>query len=114
MIEAKHIKESLSGLNCYRCGKSLERARFTTVAAPTTSASLALLAHVVCAKCQAQSMVTVTPSGMGAVPLVTDLTEGEFIKFVGSSEISYEEILNLHKKLKKQSIWNLMQKKEKS
>jgi hypothetical protein len=52
--------------------------------------------------------------GAGAVPLISDLQGSELKKFIGLKSVTYEEILDLHVALKKESIWNLLQKKERS
>ena len=40
-------------------------------------------------------------------------TNPEFKKFIGAKNVSYDEVLDLHIALKKETIWNLLQKKEK-
>jgi hypothetical protein len=110
MMETKQIRESLSRVVCYKCGKPLENSRFSTI----TSAPVALVAHVVCSECHAQSIVTLTTLGAGSVPLISDLRGSELKKFIGLKSVTYDEILDLHAALKKESIWNLLQKKEKS
>lgn len=108
MFETKRIKESLSEVTCYKCGKTLEGARLTSI----TEASVVLVACAVCKKCQAQNMITITPVGTGSVPLMSDLSSEEIGKFINLGSISYDEILEFHKELKKKSLWSLLQKKE--
>ncbi|KKS02864.1 MAG: hypothetical protein UV25_C0023G0001, partial [candidate division WWE3 bacterium GW2011_GWB1_42_41] len=48
------------------------------------------------------------------VPVQSDLKGTEFKKFVGIKSVSYDEVLDLHLALKKERIWNLLQKKEKN
>lgn len=79
---------------------------------PITKARLALVAHAVCPVCQAASMITITPNGSGTTPIHSDLTGNEFKKFIKAKAISYEELLELHRALKKKDIWNLIHKKE--
>lgn len=100
--------KNLGKVSCYNCGATLEKAQLIVV----TETPLALVAHATCPECDAQSMVTVTPSGIGSVPLVSDLEPNEIKKFINMELISYDEILELHKKLKKTTICNLMQQKE--
>lgn len=110
MIGTSQIKESLSRVVCHKCGKPLENSHFSTI----TSAPVALVAYVVCSECHAQSIVTLTTSGAGSVPLISDLQGSELKKFIGLKSVTYDEILDLHVALKKESVWNLLQKKEKS
>ena len=110
MIERKQIEEHLAKTFCYKCGASLDGAKLI----PISEIPLALIAHVVCPKCQAESMVTITVGGSGVMPLTSDLTGSEMKDFIGLSSTSYDEILDLHKMLKKEHIWKLLQKKERS
>lgn len=110
MLEKKFIKENLEKTLCYKCGESLAGAKIS----PITEAPVAIIAHAVCHKCQAESMVTITSSGTGSVPLISDLTTEEIKKFMNLKAISYDEIIDLHIALKKETIWKLMHKKEPS
>jgi len=101
--------KNIGKVSCYNCGATLEKAQLVVV----IETPLALVAHATCSECGAQSMVTMTPSGVGSVPLVSDLEPKEIKKFINMEPISYDEILDLHKKLKKTTICNIMQKKEK-
>ena len=109
MLEQKHINESLAKVMCSKCGTRMDGSEFI----PISEAPVAIVAHVVCAKCQAQSVVTITPTGTGIVPLVSDLVGSEIKKFLGKKSITYDEILDLHKDLKGKKIWKLLHKKEK-
>lgn len=109
MLEKKFILENLQKSSCYRCGASFEGAKLITI----TEAPIALVAHAVCASCKAESMITITPAGSGIVPLQSDLTGEEFKKFIGAKAVNYDELLDVHLSLKKQNIWNLLDKKEK-
>src|SRR3989338_3413855 len=101
MLEQKFIKEHLERTFCYKCGSSLEEAKLITI----TEAPIAMIAHAVCPKCQAESMVTITATGSGASPLVSDLTGEEFRKFLNEGSVTYDDLLSLHKSLAKESIW---------
>ena len=57
-------------------------------------------------------MVTITTAGGGVTPLLSDLNVTEFKKFMRAKSVSYDELLTLHKMLKKKSICNLLDKKE--
>jgi hypothetical protein len=109
MLENKLIKENLGKVYCHKCGGSLADAKISLI----SEASVALVAHAVCPVCSAQNMVTITPSGGGAVPVLSDLDGQEFKKFIDAKPIAYDELLDLHKQLKKTKIWNLLFKKEK-
>jgi hypothetical protein len=93
---------------CYKCGASLEKANIIVV----TETPFAFVAHATCSKCQAQSMVTVTPSAIGAVPLISDLEPEEIKRFLKMSQISYDEILDLHERLKVTDICKLLHSQE--
>lgn len=108
MQETNYIKEYLHKHNCYKCRKSLETAKLETI----TEAPLAVIAHAICSNCKAESMVTITATGGGITPLVTDLNVTEFKKFMNAKSVSYDELLDLHKMLKSKNIWNLLEKKE--
>jgi len=110
MLARKFITENLIRTRCYRCGKSLENAKLV----PISDAPVAWIAHAVCPSCKAESMVTITPTGNGIVPVKSDLTGKEFKKFLGIRAVSYDEVLDLHLAIKKENIWNLLHKKEKN
>ena len=109
MLEKKFIAENLQKTYCPKCGASLEGAQLITI----SEAPIALVAHAVCTVCKTESMVTITPTGSGSVQVQSDLTGHEFKKFLGAKNVSYDEVLNLHQQLKKDKIWNLLQKKDK-
>ncbi len=110
MLEKKFIVENLQKTLCYKCGASLGEAKLV----PLTNAQVAWIAHAVCPICKAESMVTITSAGSGITPVQSDLTGMEYKKFVGIKSVSYDELLDLHVALKKEPLWNLLQKKEKS
>jgi hypothetical protein len=99
---------NLEKVSCYGCGDTLEKADLVVI----TETPLALVAHATCSECGAQSMITVTPSGVGSVPMVSDLEPSEIKRFLDMDLISYDEILDLHKELKGTNICNLLQQKE--
>ncbi len=109
MLEKKLLTESLQRICCHKCGSSMEGASIVTV----NEAPASLIAHAVCSVCKAESMVTITPVGSGIMPVQSDLTGSEFKKFISAKAVSYDEVLDLHVALKKENIWNLMDKKEK-
>lgn len=109
MFEKKYIAENLQKTYCYKCGSSLEGAELV----PISEAPVALVAHAVCPICRAESMITITPAGSGSLPVVSDLTGEEFGKYLGTKAVGYDDVLNLHAALKKESLWNLLQKKDK-
>jgi hypothetical protein len=110
MLARKFITKNLGKTLCHRCGKSMEGAKYV----PVSEAPVEWVAHAVCPTCKAESMVTITPSGNGIVPVQSDLAGWEFKKFIGVKSVSYDELLDLHLALKKENIWNLLQKKEKN
>jgi hypothetical protein len=75
---------------------------------------VSLVAHATCPSCKAESMLTLTPTGSGVAPVYTDLTSSEIEKFTKRSVISYDDVLDLHLALKKEKLWNLLDKKEKN
>ena len=110
MVEKNYLKEYLQKTLCYKCGASLEGAKLETI----TDAPIVLVAHAICNKCEAESMVTITAAGSGVTPLLSDLSVTEFKKFMRAKSVSYDELLDLHKMLKKKSICSLLDKKENS
>jgi hypothetical protein len=110
MLENTYINEYLQKTYCYKCGASLQGAKLETI----KEAPIAFVAYAVCHKCQAESMVTITTSGGGATPLLSDLNVTEFKKFMRAKSVSYDELLDLHELLSKNNLCNLLDKKEKS
>lgn len=112
MIGRKQIEERLSKTFCYRCGGSLDGAKFT----PISEIPVATIAQVVCPQCKTESMVTITASDQdaGVSQIISDLNAAELKKFANYKSVSYDEVLDLHKLLKKKSLWKLLQKKEKN
>lgn len=109
MLGKRQILENLQGTVCPKCGASLSSAHIDTI----FEAQSSFVAHAVCSSCRASSMVTVTPTGSGTVPINSDLAGFEFKKFIAQRSVSYEDVLDLHLILKKEKLWNLMHKKEK-
>ncbi len=110
MLQKKVIKQHLEKIFCYKCGSSLGSAKLV----PISEAPLSVVAHAVCPKCQAESMVTISHTGGGSIPVMSDLTGKEIKRFLGAKSISYDELLDLHLELEKKDIWKLLHKKEKN
>jgi len=110
MIEKQYIQEQLTKTFCYKCGTSLGGASVV----PVSEMPIALIAHVTCLSCKAESVITVTMAGVGIMPIVSDLMGGELRKFVGAKNVSYDELLDLHQILKRKNLWNLLHTQEKS
>ena len=110
MVEKQYIQEHLAKTFCYKCGMSLNGANVV----PISEIPVAIIAHVTCLKCNAESIITVTMSGVGIMPIVSDLMGGELRKFVGAKNVSYDELLDLHQILKRKNLWNLLRIQEKS
>lgn len=108
MLEHTHLKTFLSKAYCRRCGTSLDTADLV----PISEMPLGLVAHAVCISCKSENMVTITTLGAGVLPLTSDLSAKELKRFVHLDNVSYEDVLALHKKLRKDSICKLLQKKE--
>jgi hypothetical protein len=108
MVEATYLKNQLSKAFCTKCGSSLGTAKIM----PVGELPLAVVAHAVCLKCNSENMVTITSLGTGVMATVSDLTSREVKKFINVANVSHEDVLSLHKLLKKKSICNLLQKKE--
>ncbi len=108
MILSTNLKIHLSKAFCPKCGSSLDTAKLV----PLTEMPLGVLAHAVCIKCKSENMVRITSMGAGVMPLVSDLQGTEVKKFVNTGNVSFGEIIELHKKLSKESICNLLRNKE--
>lgn len=108
MFEQTQLKTFLAKAFCRKCGACLDTAELV----PISELPLGMVAHAVCARCQSENMVTITTLGTGVLPLVSDLMGKEIKKFVNSENISYDDVLNIHKKLRKESLCNLLHKKE--
>ena len=109
MIVEKHITDHLSKTKCHKCGMSLDGARLT----PISKVPLALVAYAVCSNCLAESIVTITLAGSEAASGSSDLKNEELQKFLGLKPTSQDELFELHGKLKRKSIWKLLQQDEK-
>jgi hypothetical protein len=110
MIAETQINEHLSKTKCYKCGASLGGARLT----PISKVPVALIAYAVCPNCLTESIVTITLAEGGIMPIASDLKSSEMQKFIGRTPTSYDELLELHKKLKRKPIWKLLQQNEKN
>lgn len=110
MTEVQSIKNYLTKVQCAKCGADLETAKI----APLTEVPVGVIAHAICQKCKSENVVTITTLGAGVTPLVSDLMPSEVKEFVTSSSISLDDVLNLHKSLKKENVWNLLHKKDKT
>ena len=108
MLEKKELKENLEKSFCYKCGNNLAEAKIEKI----SEAPVLFVAHAVCNKCRAQSMVTISSSGTGTVPLISDMSSEEIKKVISLKSITYDEIIDLHVALTSTSIWKLLQKKE--
>lgn len=107
-MDKKVVKEHLIKAFCYKCGASLDGADVV----PIADMHIFTTAHVTCRNCQAESMLTITPNGGGVLPIATDLTPEEIKTVFSKDPISSDEVINVHKALKKEKIWNLLQQKE--
>ncbi len=110
MTEVQSLKNYLTKVQCAKCGASLDTAKI----APLTEVPIGVIAHAVCLKCKSENVVTITTLGTGVTPLISDLMTSEVKDFVTSSSISLDDVLNLHKSLKKENVWNLLHKKDKN
>lgn len=110
MILSTNLKTHLSKTLCPKCGSSLDTAKLV----PITEMPVGILAHAVCIKCKSENMVRITSMGAGVMPLISDLQGREVKKFINTGNVTFEEVIELHKKLSKESICNLLQKKEPS
>jgi len=111
MIDRKLIVENLlQRTQCHKCGGRLDQARLVTVSEDMAT----WVAHAVCPVCKAESMITITPGGGGIAPVYSDLKVSERRKFATAAPINYDDLLDLHQALKKEKIWNLLDKKDKN
>lgn len=110
MTEGTNMKNHLSKAFCSKCGATLESAKLVHLG----DVPLAVVVHATCNLCSSENMVTITSFGAGVVPLESDLMSEELEKFVGAPTLTYKDVLKVHKKLSKESICKLMQKKEHS
>jgi ubiquitin C-terminal hydrolase len=108
MLKKEFIKQQLSKGKCYKCGNGLLEANQENLnSTPTAS-----IMHLKCKNCQANSVVTVTFTGLSVIPLITDLETKEIKRFSTKEPLENKDLINLHKKLRKKDIWNLLQIKE--
>lgn len=102
------IAKQLDIIKCYNCMQPLGNGQVYLISQVPT----AMISHVTCKNCNAQSLVTISFAGVAYMPIVSDLTSPEVKKFFGTSTVSIEELVDLHNLLKKGPIWKFLEKKE--
>lgn len=110
MLEREYLRNKLAEAKCYKCGATLEGSVFAVL----NDMPLMTIGHAVCPKCQSQNMVTLAITGNTSSPMESDLVSEEVAKFASMPKISYTELLELHRALKKESLCKLLQKKERN
>ena len=95
-MDKSFMHHSLQMLHCPQCG-SLYTSSEVGVLQET---EMAILATITCAKCQHQSVVTISLGGV-TTGESTDLKPAEVNKFIDSEPIDSDDLLDIHQYLKK-------------
>jgi hypothetical protein len=96
-MDKSFMHQSLQMLHCPQCGNLYTNSEVGVL----QESDMAILATITCAKCQYQSVVTLS-LGSSTVPTnPSDLKSSEISKFLNLPLISSDELLDVHQFLKK-------------
>lgn len=108
MVDKQFIAEHLSKVRCQNCRMSMEHAELTVL----TDLPTGMLAQAKCINCETESMLTITLTESGISPIYTDLTVEEIKNNSKFTTVTIDDVLEVHKILKKKPLWKLLQQKE--
>jgi ribosomal protein S27E len=90
------LKRLMERINCSVCGEHYDTGDVSVLGHHDTLWFL----RVVCNKCSNQGLVAAVVKDSRTVEHVTDLTEAESEKFLGSSPVSMDDRLDIHNSLR--------------
>jgi hypothetical protein len=95
-MDKSFMHQSLQMLHCPQCGQLYANSEVGVL----QESEMAILATITCAKCQHQSVVTLSLGG-ASPNLSTDLKQSEATKFLNQDPISTDDLLDVYQYLKK-------------
>lgn len=95
-MDKSFMHQSLQMLHCPQCGQLYANSEVGVL----QESEMAILATITCAKCQHQSVVTLSLGGASPA-LATDLKQAESTKFLNLEPISTDDLLDAYQYLKK-------------
>lgn len=96
-MDRSFMHQSLQMLHCPQCGSLYTNSEVGVL----QESEMAILATITCAKCQYQSVVTLSLGGSMTMSLASDLKPSEFGKFLNSDPIDTNDLVDIHQFLKK-------------
>lgn len=97
MDNKSFMHQSLQALHCPQCGSLYTNSEIGVLQESEAN----ILATITCAKCQHQSVVTLSLGAGQAVGFVSDLKPAEISKFIELDSIDSDELIDIHSYLKK-------------
>jgi hypothetical protein len=69
----------------------------------------AQLLHITCSKCQSSvlALILMNPMGISSMGLISDLTSSEVGKFRKEKIIETDEVIDFHRRLEKESLYDI-------
>ncbi len=95
-MDKSFMHQSLQMLHCPQCGQLYANSEVGVL----QESEMAILATITCAKCQHQSVVTLSLGGANP-SLPTDLKQSESVKFQPLDSIGTDDLLDAYQYLKK-------------
>jgi NAD-dependent SIR2 family protein deacetylase len=96
-MDKSFMHQSLQMLHCPQCGNIYTNSEVGIL----QESEMAILATITCAKCQHQSVVTLSLGGSNNAGLISDLKPTEINKFMNADPISTNDLLDAYQFLKK-------------
>ncbi len=96
-MDKSFMHQSLHALHCPQCGSLYTNSEIGVLQESDAN----ILATVTCAKCQHQSVVTLSLGAGQAVSLMSDLKPVELNKFIESDPLDTDDLIDIHAYLKK-------------
>lgn len=95
-MDKSFMHQSLQMLHCPQCGQLYANSEVGVL----QESDMAILATITCAKCQHQSVVTLSLGGANPAAM-TDLKQTETSKFLDQDPISTDDLLDAYQYLKR-------------
>lgn len=90
------LSQFLRNFRCNNCGQKMVKARVAVLA----KSHRRVLAHVSCPHCGAEHLLTAAAEEQTAKNFKTDLTPNETERFLNTSPLSSNDLIDLHQSLK--------------
>ena len=96
-MDKSFMHQSLQMLHCPQCGNLYASSDVGIL----QESENAILATITCAKCQHQSVVTLSLGGAAAAGMSTDLRPSEINRVIDREPLNTDDLLDVHQYLKK-------------